>query len=493
MKMNKQKQEQVFGTIEKVEVNKDYQGKETKTAKVTVNNIDREISVDVNFTGMLGTTPTTAFPGHLGVEALANSEEAKEAVISETLRAKEQEEYLSDYIKFVREESSVGDGDLHRALESETERAKSVESNLSNTISDVYSDLIDADQDLKEELLDTLEVLEEQTKSDKFELRDSITKLSKRVDREDAKIIADLRSTETKIETTIVQLTSDIDNKLNALDDKHTQDVSQLADVVNQSNDSLNTRIDDLSVESKSSDNEIIALVNSSVEDLTRVDTGLRSDLTDVKQEYAKKSYVYEQLVEFTKLSKQIVDGIDLDQNKIIIQGEFKDPTDGILYLMKKGGPGPDFYDEYTTIDEKLTLIGDTSVSLEGYATETWVEDKNYLTQKSAEDNYATISSVNETIGNLEKFVEDSIKEIDLTPYVKTEELPTKLSQFENDVNYAKKEEIPDISHFITAIPEEYVTDTELIEKGYYTLNDITSLLSNIEFIDGGTSSSLNI
>lgn len=496
MKMNKQKQEQVFGTIEKVEENKDYQGKETKTAKVTVNNVDREISVDVNFTGMLGTTSTTAFPGHLGIEALANSRQAVQAVEDETIRAKEQEEYLSDYIKFVRDEAQVGDGDLHRALQSETKRAKSAESNLSETISDVHSDLIDADQELKAELIDTVDELEEQTIADKSELRDSITRLSKRVDQADAKILADLRDTEGRIETELIQLTSDLDAKLVALDNKHTNDVSDLSDVVTKKDNQLKEQIDNLTVELRTADKEIIDLVNTSVSNLIETDDELRADLADVKDDYAKKSYVYEQLIEFTKLSKQIVDGVDLEQNKLIVDGSLQDAVDGILYLVKKDGPGPDFYDEYTTINGQLTLIGDTSVSLEGYATETWVEDKKYLTQKTAESDYAKITFVNETKENLEKFVEDSIDaipEIDLTPYAKTADLPTSLSQFENDANYAKKEEIPDVSHFITEVPEEYVTDTELTAKGYYTLADVTSLLSNIEFIDGGTSSSLNI
>ena len=59
--------------------------------------------------------------------------------------------------------------------------------------------------------------------------------------------------------------------------------------------------------------------------------------------------------------------------------------------------------------------------SLNGYATEQWVEDKNYLTEhQSLED-------------------------------------------------YAKKSDIPDVCKFITSVPAEYITEEELNGKGYLT------------------------
>ena len=58
-------------------------------------------------------------------------------------------------------------------------------------------------------------------------------------------------------------------------------------------------------------------------------------------------------------------------------------------------------------------------------------------------------------------------------------EIPSKTSQLENDsgyltehqslADYAKKSDIPDVSGFITEIPSEYVTETELEAKGYLT------------------------
>lgn len=57
--------------------------------------------------------------------------------------------------------------------------------------------------------------------------------------------------------------------------------------------------------------------------------------------------------------------------------------------------------------------------------------------------------------------------------------------------DYAKKDDIPDVSAFIAEIPEEYITEKELEDKGYSTNSDITRLLTEIKFIDGGTSASM--
>ena len=58
-------------------------------------------------------------------------------------------------------------------------------------------------------------------------------------------------------------------------------------------------------------------------------------------------------------------------------------------------------------------------------------------------------------------------------------DIPSKTSQLDNDsgfltehqslADYAKKSEIPDVSGFLTSIPDEYVTEAELDAKGYLT------------------------
>ena len=73
------------------------------------------------------------------------------------------------------------------------------------------------------------------------------------------------------------------------------------------------------------------------------------------------------------------------------------------------------------------------------------------------------------------KYVDDAITnvDVDLTDYyTKTEvdvKIPSKLSQLTDDIGYAKNTDIPDVSGFLTQIPDEYVTETELDAKGYLT------------------------
>ena len=55
--------------------------------------------------------------------------------------------------------------------------------------------------------------------------------------------------------------------------------------------------------------------------------------------------------------------------------------------------------------------------------------------------------------------------------YVTETELDAKgyLTEHQSLADYAKKSEIPDVSGFLTSIPDEYVTEAELDAKGYLT------------------------
>lgn len=57
---------------------------------------------------------------------------------------------------------------------------------------------------------------------------------------------------------------------------------------------------------------------------------------------------------------------------------------------------------------------------------------------------------------------------IDLSAYATKEELTQAINSIDLSV-YAKKTDIPDVSRYLTSIPEEYVTETELNAKGYLT------------------------
>lgn len=86
-------------------------------------------------------------------------------------------------------------------------------------------------------------------------------------------------------------------------------------------------------------------------------------------------------------------------------------------------------------------------------------------------------------------------KEVDLSNYATKAELPTKVSQLQNDssfitreevpeVNlseYAKKSEIPNVSDFITSIPDEYITEKELSARSFATVSYVDEAVLSIE------------
>lgn len=71
--------EQLQGAVKKNSIKEvEYQGLETSSVKVTVDNDRNTIKADIVFDNILGTTADKAFPGHLGTEAHKNSVRAKE-------------------------------------------------------------------------------------------------------------------------------------------------------------------------------------------------------------------------------------------------------------------------------------------------------------------------------------------------------------------------------------------------------------------------------
>ena len=83
------------------------------------------------------------------------------------------------------------------------------------------------------------------------------------------------------------------------------------------------------------------------------------------------------------------------------------------------------------------------------------------------------VGSINEVNKKIEEF---GVEDLDLSDYATKKELPTKVSQLENDLNYLTnipKEYITDeelnAKGYLTNIPEEYITETELNNKGYLT------------------------
>ena len=76
---------------------------------------------------------------------------------------------------------------------------------------------------------------------------------------------------------------------------------------------------------------------------------------------------------------------------------------------------------------------------------------------------------------------------IDLSSYATKEELTQAINSIDLSA-YAKKTDIPDVSRYLTEIPEEYVTETELNAKGYLTEHQDLSayaLKTEIPSLDG--------
>ena len=153
---------------------------------------------------------------------------------------------------------------------------------------------------------------------------------------------------------------------------------------------------------------------------LTKIEE-VASQTNTLEETYAPKEFVMEQIALGLTLSKQVVDSIDVENNTVTVNGVVKTPVDGYIYLLKDSSiVDDDVYKQYTVVNKQLILIGSTGMSLEGYATE--------------------------------EFVEQRLEGIDLS-------------------EYAKLSDIPDVSDFITQIPSEYITEAELDEKNYLNVD----------------------
>jgi hypothetical protein len=125
-------------------------------------------------------------------------------------------------------------------------------------------------------------------------------------------------------------------------------------------------------------------------------------------------------------------------------------------------------------------------VNLEDYAKTSDVPTK--LSELTNDKDFATVNRVLEEIAKSQlegsevdlsayatkEFVADEIEKIDVTEqlgdYAKKSELPTNVSQLTNDKNY------------LTSIPSEYITETELNAKGYLTTHqDISAYAKKTE------------
>lgn len=107
--------------------------------------------------------------------------------------------------------------------------------------------------------------------------------------------------------------------------------------------------------------------------------------------------------------------------------------------------------------------VTDSELTAKGYATETYVTQK---VSKIDLTNYALKSEIPTVPTNVSAFTND-------TGYVNASYVQTAINESSPDLSeYAKKTDIPDVSGFITEIPDEYLTDSEAEEK-YARITDI--------------------
>ena len=105
-----------------------------------------------------------------------------------------------------------------------------------------------------------------------------------------------------------------------------------------------------------------------------------------------------------------------------------------------------DNYYNKSTVDKKITeAVTGGQVSLDGFATEQWVNEQGFLKDHQ-----------------------------DISHLAEKSELPTKTSDLTNDSGFITINDVP-----VLEIPEEYVTETELNDKGFLTKHqDISHLAS---------------
>ncbi len=190
-----------------------------------------------------------------------------------------------------------------------------------------------------------------------------------------------------------------------------------------------------------------------------------------------------------------------------------------------------DNYYNKSTVDKKITeAVTGGQVSLDGFATEQWVneqgflkehQDISHLAEKSElptktsdltnDSGFITINDVPEVtvptkVSELENDKGYLTEHQDISHLATKAELPTvptKVSELENDSKFITIDEVPEVtvptktseltndSGFITIndvpvleIPEEYVTETELNDKGFLTEHQNISHLASRNWVE---------
>ena len=135
---------------------------------------------------------------------------------------------------------------------------------------------------------------------------------------------------------------------------------------------------------------------------------------------------------------------------------------------------------DYVTKEEMPTVTNDLTDELKSNYDDAYTHSQSTHApidaQKNSDITKAEIEA--KLTGNIESHTHNQYltEHQDLSDYALKDEIPTKVSELENDVGYLSSvpsEYVTDAElnskGYLTSIPEEYVTDTELNNKGYLT------------------------
>lgn len=173
-------------------------------------------------------------------------------------------------------------------------------------------------------------------------------------------------------------------------------------------------------------------------------------------------------------ISNAALEGAEVDLSDYALKADIPDVSEFIREI-------PEEYVTDAELEEKGYLKEHQDLSAYALAenipnkTSQLVNDSNFIT--SIPDEYITEDELNAKTFATEEYVEAKVNNIpapDLTDYAKKTDLPdttiyakkTELPDFEL---YAKKADLPDMSVYLKEVPAEFITETELANKGYIT------------------------
>lgn len=200
-------------------------------------------------------------------------------------------------------------------------------------------------------------------------------------------------------------------------------------------------------------------------------------------QEYTYSQYQIDNVIEGAKdaLQANIDTKVDNDtyQAKISeIEGNIEGKADqGDTYTKEEvdrliAGAGAGVTKEY--VDGEISRVEGEIPSLEGYATEAWVEGKGYLTEHQSLDNYYTKEETDNAIQGTKTALEGEINaKVDTTTY------EGKISEIEGVLEVkADRSEIPSLSG--------YATESWVEGKGYLTEHQPLKTINGEEIVGEG-------